>query len=483
MATPALIRKIAEFIESDGLFARDTRIVIGVSGGADSMALLHALIGLNRDHGYNLQLHIAHLNHMLRGEDSDADAAFVEAAADAHDLPRTVERRDITALSGDGKGSMEEVARRERYALFERVCFAAGAKHIALGHHADDNAETVLHRIIRGSGLRGIAGVAPSRTLHWDSEIRVVRPLLPFSRKEIRRYLADEGITYRDDASNAATETTRNKIRNVLLPQLERDFNPQVREALRRLSEQARWTEEYIRETAFKTFATLIISRTDQELVLNAQALARKSRIVQTELVRSAIATFEVGEQDLTFGHLKKIIDLIGEPGSGKQITLPGGMTARLVYSRMILSRLTDEPRETLSPQVAIHVPGVSVLPMRRMELTCDTKRLTAEEVSDRQRSHDRLEEWLDLDNVHLPLFVRGRQPGDRFWPLGAPGSKKLSDFLIDAKVDPVERDHVAVLCDQLGPIWIVGHRIDERVKMTCITREALRVRVRNLNG
>jgi tRNA(Ile)-lysidine synthase len=457
-------------------------MVVGVSGGADSTALLHALLKLNQEHGYSLELHVAHLNHALRASESDEDAAFVEAAADALELPRTVETRDIPYLMQSERGSIEEVARRERYAFFEKTCLAEGIKIIALGHHADDNAETVLHRIIRGTGLRGVGGIVPARPIRRRSDIIVVRPQLRFSRQEIQRFLTEEGLIYRDDSSNAALDTTRNRIRHDLLPHLESEFNPQVRDALLRLAEQAQWASEYVRSTVQKTFETLVISRTDQELVLNAAALARKDRIVQTELVRAAVSTFEIGEQDLTFGHLKSVTDLIAEPVSGKRVTLPGGMSARIVYNRLVISMPTEEPRESIAEQVAVHVPGKTVLPIRRMEIECELFRLSEDEIAQKLRNQDRFEEWLDAEKVRLPLVVRSRQPGDRFWPLGAPGSKKLADFLSDMKVDPEEREKIAVLCDQLGAVWMIGHRIDDRVKLTRVTRDVIRVRARMLD-
>jgi tRNA(Ile)-lysidine synthase len=473
---------VAESCAERQLLPVDARLVVGVSGGGDSMALLHVLLGLNRDFGYQLSLHIAHLNHALRAGESDDDAAFVQAAADDLGLPRTIETCDIIKLYEQEKGSLEEIARRERYVFYERVCVAGGMRMIALAHHADDNAETVLQRVLRGTGLHGMAGIVPSRVIRPHSDIQVVRPLLTFTRAEIRRYLEDDGIAYREDSTNQTLDTTRNRLRNALIPQIEAEYNPQVRVALLRLAEQARWASEYIRETSQKVFESLIISRTDQELVLNAQALGRKSRIVQTELVRAAIAMFEVGEQDLTFGHLKSIVDLVADDASNKQVTLPGGMTARSIYNRLVIAMPTEMPREMLAEQVAIHVPGKTVLPIRRMELNCEVRPVSVEDFAARQHNRNPYEEWLDFDNVRLPLVVRSRQSGDRFWPLGAPGSKKLGDFLSDVKVDPLERERVALVCDQLGPIWVIGHRIDERVKLTRISREALRIRARMLD-
>jgi tRNA(Ile)-lysidine synthase len=490
----AFIKTVADRIESDALFGKNARIVVGVSGGPDSMALLHGLLDLNTEHGYALDLHIAHLNHKLRGESGEKDAGFVQAAADNLQLPCTIECRDIQSLSGDGKGSIEEIGRRERYAFLERVCLQCGAKLIAVAHQRDDDAETILHRILRGTGLRGLAGIPRKRVLREGSDVQVVRPLLSINRADILAYLGESGIPSREDRTNADQSKMRNRIRNAILPMLESDVNPQVRDALIRLGEQARWLEDYFRATVHRTLETLVISHTDQALILNAVALAKKSRIVQTELIRRAIASFQLGEQDLGFSQMLSVLDLVSATESGKALNLPGGMKVSKQYDRLTFSLPTDEPRETIASEIAVHVPGQTVLPIRRMQIDCQIDSVDAGTLAgwrERQRKQSMsaprtnkyadqvLEEWVDAEEVHLPLVVRTRAAGDRFWPLGAPGSKKVSEFLIDAKVDPKLRDRVAILCDQLGPIWVIGHRIDERVKLTSNTREVLRLQAR----
>jgi tRNA(Ile)-lysidine synthase len=297
----------------------------------------------------------------------------------------------------------------------------------------------------------------------------------------VLKYLADTGIAFREDRTNVSNEPMRNRIRNTILPQIEADVNPQVRDALTRLGEQAHWLEEYLHETVQRTFETLIISQTDQALTLNADALSRKSRIVQTELIRLAYRSFGLGEQDLSFAHLVSALDLIADTASGKQLGLPGGMTVEKRYHRLIFSLPTDEPRETIAAEIAVHLPGQTLLPIRRLEIACSIDEVRQEDIARLRRAGDRLEEHLDFEAVRPPLVVRTRRAGDRFFPLGAPGSKKLSDFLTDAKVDPKIRGRVAVLCDQLGPIWVIGHRIDDRVKMTALTRRVLHLRARPL--
>lgn len=472
-----LLKTLEAEIVAKKLFSANAAIVVGVSGGADSMGLLHALVTLNNRPGFQFTLHIAHLNHQLRGEAADADAAFVQAAADRYGLPCTIEVVDVAAMAKEQKVSVEEAARHERYRFFERVCRRCEAECVALGHHADDNVETILHRILRGTGLRGLAGIPRSRHLCAGSEVRLVRPFLEYKRQTIIDFNNAHAVPYQEDATNASDEPLRNRLRNTILPLLAEQVNPQVGEALLRLSEQARWVNEYVDATARSAFEPLIIEHTDQELSLNAPALARKSRIVRAELVRRAIASFELGEQDISFGHLSAVVDLLADQASGKQLHLPGGMTVSKLYDRLIFSVPSEQPRETIAAEIVVHTPGRTTLPLHGVEITCEVVTLSAEEAVAAIHASHPGEEWLDYGALCLPLIVRHRRAGDRFWPLGAPGSKKVSEFLIDAKVEPSERDRLAILCDRLGPVWLIGLRIDERVKLTRQTRHMLTVR------
>lgn len=476
-----MIKTLAHELLTERLLKQDDAVVVGVSGGPDSMAMLHMFVALNKNAGWKLRLHVAHLNHQLRAQEAEKDAAFVQAATDSLCLPSTIESRCIASMAEAESAGIEEIGRRERYAFLERVCLQTDSKVAAVGHHADDNAETILQRVLRGTGLRGLAGIPRSRPASPNSLVRIIRPLLRFTHKSLKAHLANEGIAYREDRTNASNEPMRNRIRNVILPQLESQVNPQVRDALTRLGEQAQWLEEYLTETVQRTFETLIISRTDQELTLNADALARKSRIVQTELIRLAYRSFGLGEQNLSFSHLVSALDLITDAGSGRQTQLPGGMTITKRYHQLIVSLPSDEPREEIAAEIAVHLPGQTLLPVRRLEIGCEIMEVSEADIPRLRRSAREMEEFVDLDAIHPPLVVRTRRPGDRFFPLGAPGSKKLSDFLIDAKVEPLARQRVAVLCDHLGPIWVIGHRIDERVKLTALSRRVLHLRARPL--
>lgn len=478
-----MLKTLAQSLLTEQLIDKDDRIVVGVSGGPDSIALLHLLLELNRTDEWRLDLHIAHLNHKIRGQDAEQDAVFVQATADRLSLPCTIDSRDIPTMAKQQSISIEETGRQERYAFFGRVCLRTGAKIIAVGHHADDNAETILHRIFRGTGLRGLGGIPPTRPLAPDSDVRIVRPLLKITRQSLLNYLTDAGVDYREDHTNDFNEPMRNRIRNNIIPLIESDVNAQVREALTRLGEQAQWLQEFLGETVQRTFNTIIISHTDQEIILNADVLSRKSRIVQTELIRMAYRSFGLGEQNLAFTHLVSVLEIIADFASGKQATLPGGMTIEKRYHQLIFSLPSDEPRESMAPEIVLHLPGLTLLPMRRLEIECTVKDVATTDIPQLRHTGTPMEEYIDYNTVLPPLVVRSRRVGERFFPLGAPGTKKLADFLSDSKVDPKEREKVAVLCDHLGPIWVIGHRIDDRVKLTELTSKVLHLRARSLES
>jgi tRNA(Ile)-lysidine synthase len=422
-----LLKQLEGEIVAEGLFPPDAGLVIGVSGGPDSMALLHALVGLNANPAFGLRLHIAHLNHRLRGADADADAAFVQAAADGYDLPCTIESKDVAAIAAEQKLSVEEAARNERYRLFERVSLECDAGFVALGHQADDNVETVLQRILRGTGLRGLAGIPRSRTLHYGSAVRVVRPLLRVTRKAIMDYNQAEGVAYREDGTTQDSEPTRNHLRNVILPMLSAEINPQVREALRRLSEQALWVNEYMDETARCVFEPMIIERTDQELSLNATALARKSRIVQAEIVRRAVATFQLGEQDVGFQHLSAVLELVSELASGKQVHLPGGMTVSKVYERLVFAMPTDKPRETIAAEIVLRVPGRTTLPIHGVDVSAEIVSVSAAQAAAAIRERHPGEEWMDYEQVHSWCGIAVRAIDSGRWERPVP--RKFPSF------------------------------------------------------
>lgn len=479
MSASELESRFAAAIVEQKLIAPGDRVVVGVSGGVDSVVLLNLLCALNDRGGWSLRLHVAHLNHQLRGKEADEDAAFVEQLARSLQLALTVETADVAA---EAQGiSVEEAGRAARFAFFERVCIKADAQIVALAHQADDNAETILYRILRGTGMRGLRGIQASRPIRDGSDVRLVRPMLGMGREEIEAYAREQNIEYRTDVSNASADFTRNRIRHALMPLLREQFNPQVTEALLRLADQAKGLDSYLTETGERLLESLVIEEDAGQVVLHGPALARKARVLQTHVIREAILRLGVGERDLTYAHLNAVADLAAEHEGSKSIDLPGGLRAARRYDRLVLHR-PGRKRSPSSDRVPVPMDGTTALPGLGLQITAEI--LPADEVdinayikNRANRGQEVNEEWLDADQIHPPLTARSRRPGDRFLPLGMTGVKKLSDFFIDEKVDPLRREQTILLCDQLGPIWIVPFRIDHRVRLTRVTKRVLKLK------
>ena len=373
-------------------------------------------------------------------------------------------------------GSTEEVARQRRYEFLERVALKTDAAGVAVGHHADDDAETILHRVCRGTGIRGLAGMRDRRAIRPGSRVLLIRPLLQQRRATIEMLCRQRQIDFRTDGTNLEARFTRGRIRNVVLPMLREQLNPNVTDALIRLAEQARWLETYLQDAAARVFESLVVSDEPHRIVLNTRALLSKQRVIQAEVVRRAVSLLPGGEQDLSFTNVDGVLRLAADRSSGKELHLPGSVTVRKVYDRLeFRPRIDTETPAELAP-VFITCPGTTPLPQLGAELTAELCDVRPEKVDELRQTPHPDEQWLDYDRLQLPLLVRGRRAGDRFHPLGAPGTKSLSDFFIDEKIEPPLRARTGVLCDQAGVVWVMPLRIDERVKLRSESRRALRL-------
>ncbi|MDM8005788.1 MAG: tRNA lysidine(34) synthetase TilS [Phycisphaerae bacterium] len=487
MTAEDLESRFAQDAERNGLVPRGTMVVAGVSGGADSVAMLHLLCSLNRRE-WGLKIHVAHLNHQLRGIEADKDAKFVRELAEGLLLDCTVGTADVRGRASQDGVSIEQAARRCRFEFLERVCLKSGVRLVVLAHHADDNAETILHRIVRGTGLRGLGGIRASRPIRPGSDVQVVRPMLSFRRSEIEEYVRDRGLSFRHDATNDADSYTRNRIRKDILPLLRDSINPQVAEALVRLGEQARDVDEYLTETAGRMLESIIVERDDRQIVLLSTSLARKPRLMKTQLIREAMLLLGVSEAEIGYSHLIAVAAMTDETEGSKAMDLPGGLRVVRKYDRLALQLVAEPVGETAAPaEMRVAAEGKTLLLSFGIELSVETisadQGVIAEHIrTAASRGQVSWEEWIDADQVHFPLIARLRRPGDRFLPLGMSELKKLSDFFIDEKIDADVRERTVLLCDRLGPIWVVPLRIDDRVRLTEATRRVMRLSARQLS-
>ena len=345
-----LLARVRHTIAAHQLLPSRARVVLAVSGGADSIALLQLFTLLKSER--RLTLHVAHLDHGLR-EESQQDAEFVRRVAARWDVPATIERRDIRARCAAEGWSLEDGARRIRYAFLLEVARRHSATHLATAHTADDQAETVLMRLLRGTGLLGLGAIPITRPLE---ELSVIRPLLEVWRWEIDAHLARFKLTPRHDASNADPRFLRNRVRHHLLPLLEREYNPNIKGALAQLAEQSRCDYAYLQQAAGRQWKRTVKPRRPSELVIPIQAFLRQPKALQRQLVRQTVLGLRGRLDAFEFRHWTEIERLFREKPVGTRLDLPGGVVLRREPERVVC----HAPAHSLPPDPSEGSPSPS---------------------------------------------------------------------------------------------------------------------------
>ncbi len=490
--TPASGRTVTalERIVSNALDAHDVagkRLLVAVSGGPDSLALLHTLWRLRSEH--RLTLCGAHLNHKLRGTESDADAEFVEESFRQLGIDYTVDSADVAGYRRRHRLSLEDAARQVRYSFLARASADHGADAVALGHTADDQAETVLMHIIRGSGLDGLRGMQPyDRRCVDGRRVSLFRPLLDVSRAETQAFCQALDLEPRVDASNSSPEFLRNRVRLELVPLLEQ-MNPSIQAALIRLAGNATQESDFIRAHADEVWdevASASFSESGDTVVFDTDRMRTQHRAIQSRLLRRGINDLggEAGRQ-----HILRMMRLI-DGGPGKTLDLPGRLTFATDYGRALLgatgavqSELSALP--ALEVEHAISVPGETVAGewLVQTSVRAHSGGSAAGGVVQVRRDGKGDSEYmphasevLDMDCVGEGLRIRGRKPGDRFQPLGMEQSKSLREFMIDARIPRRWRDGLPLVVSSRGIACVPGWRIAHWARVTDATERVLRI-------
>lgn len=458
----SLLQKVHQTIDRHQMLAFGDTVVLAVSGGVDSMVLLRLFLDLRPR--YCLSLHVAHVDHGLRGTESAEAAVFVRRRCGANEVPMTLMTADGAALRGRRGGSLQEVARDLRYRFLERVADELGATKIASGHHRDDQAETVVMNLLRGSGARGLAGIPPVRG-------RIIRPLIDCSREEIMRYARAEEIPYVEDSSNHLLSYTRNRIRLELLPELGKRYNPHVVETLASAGAILEAEDALLSAMTEEQFWAVVISQSPTDITLSVSRLGAVPPALGRRIIRRSAQVLRGDRPGLTFQQTMALERLLRSEAVQGPVHVAGGIRATRSGDRLIFSVGVKPTRDDIRP-VALEVPGEIDLPGCSLSLRCDI--LDSETAS--HLAKDRWVALLDADRAGGELVVRGWEPGDRFIPLGMTGHKKLQDFFVDAKVPRDQRWAVPLLVSYREIAWVVGFRVDERFKVTGSTRRVLRV-------
>mgnify|MGYP002331987005 CR=1 FL=1 len=467
-----LIGLVREAIKRHEMVRPGDKVLVGVSGGPDSVALLHALYVLRGE--LEIALHVAHLNHMFRGREAEEDVRYVKNLAGRLGLPVTVREVDVPRLLKEKGGSPQEVAREVRYQFYREVASQVGANRVAVGQNMNDQAETLLMRLIRGTGLDGLAGIPVFR------DGFVIRPLLGATREVIEEYCRAQGLEPREDTSNLKPVYTRNKIRHELLPLLEKEYNPCVVETLAKTADLLAHDREYLESQAEKAYRKLKFSLPQGYTALKIRDLLDLPLGLRRRVVRLAVAAVAGGAGEPGYGHVEEILSLTGRGKTGKKTRCPGNIWVVREAEHLVFGSQEPEGHGPGLVETRLVIPGETRveglgLVFRTRVIDADAAREKLDEVVDN-------EAYLDYNKLELPLLVRSRRPGDVFWPLGARGRKKLKDFFIDCKIPRREKEKVVILASARDIIWVVGYRIDERFKVSEDTKKVLAIYAKPYN-
>ena len=445
-------------------------LIIGVSGGPDSLSLLYALYRLSAK--LAIDLHIAHFNHGLRGPASNSDADFVKAQAESLGLSFSTTKEYVKSRPRGHSHSLEEQAREARYDFLARVAHEQDAQGVTVAHTADDQAETILLHLIRGTGLRGLGGMRPVSDSASTSGLKftLFRPLLDVTRAQTEAYCQVLGLKPRLDHTNLLPETLRNRVRLELLPQL-RKYNPRISDSLLRLAESASLDISFI-QSQVDEIATDLVDHFDSGLSLSRQKLSDIHPALRRRVLSQALELLSGGPTDIEGAHVISLESLVtGETGG--ELDLPSGIHATLGYDNLVLTRTPTPPQQQPIPlpdePQPITIPGETSLPGW-------TITSTIEDTVPANLGPSPYTALFDMDRLPGPITVRRRRNGDRFTPLGMSGSKKLQDFLTDAKVPRHLRDSIPIVLSGEEIIWVVGSRPADHTKLTPATQALLRL-------
>lgn len=454
-----MLAKVFQYIREQNLIAVGDLVITGISGGPDSMALLDILIQLRPR--LNFQLVVAHLNHGLRPE-AAAEEKFVSDYCRIVQIPFYSRQVDVQEIATREKKSLEEAGRECRYQYFAELAAKLGANRIATAHHRNDNAETVLLNIIRGSGIKGLRGIRPING-------KIIRPLLCVTKNEIESYLGENCIEYCIDLSNYSTDYLRNRIRHNLLPLLEQNYNPRIVEGLNQLADIAAAENNAMETETARFWEQLVIKQETDEIILDAHRILQLHPAFQRRVIMKTLSIIQ-GENSWDATDIKVVINLLSKSGSSRRLQLKQGLYVKKVYEHIAFTRKLPGK---ISFSYKVTVPGQVYIK--------ETGKSYSFQLLERKDFKPQAGDlYLDYDKIQGELYLRSRQPGDVFCPRGMQGTKKIKDFFIDLKVPQDKRDQVPLLIAEKKIYAILGFRIAQDAAVDDTTRRILLITIHN---
>ena len=463
-------KKVINYISDQKLIVAGDHVLIGVSGGADSLALLYFLDKYKE--AFGIHIGVAHLHHGLRGDAADADENFVKLFCQLNEIPFFSRRRDIKRISAQEKISIEEAGRNERYDFFREVARAKKYNRIAMGHHINDQAETLLMRLIRGTGIKGVSGIKSSRDGLY------IRPFLCLEKKEIVSYCNENSLAYRTDATNFQRDYTRNKIRLDIMPMI-LDINPRAEVHFNEFTAIALEYEAFF-ENYVDSIEERILSMENTTVLLNREQWLCEKPVVQKEILRRAILKFKGSLMEIEYNHITAFFSLLKSDKTTWDFHLPHDIRLCRRYDKIMV---TEKEKMVTKPLVPTQILINKTWIFSGQRLILETKLINQEQFKEfscffSKEIENHSEKYFDYDKIGWVLYLRSRMPGDFFHPVGVSGRKMIKKYFIDKKIDRNTRDEIPLLAMGSEILWIIGYGINERLLADSNTKNILKVSV-----
>ena len=452
------------------------RVIAGVSGGADSVCLFLMLLELREKIGFDLIA--VHVHHGLRGEAADQDQRFVEALCEQHRIPLEIFRVNLESIAKKRKQSLEEAGRMVRREAFDSVCQKYGGNKIALAHHQNDNAETLLWNLSRGTGLDGLGGIRPVNG-------KFIRPLLCMNRKEIEEYLAKRKQSYCIDETNAETDYTRNKLRHLVLPILEEQVNSAVVRHMNETMEQIWELQEYMQEQVEAAYQECVQEHFEKACWIQIQKKSFETfpELIKKMVIRKGMEQVGGKKRDLSHKHVDVMMELMNKQ-VGRTLDLPYEMHAKRNYEGIRLEKqrtysFGEEKKAEIMQECMseLNIPGETILADRNLKLRCKIlekpKNLSIKDIP--QKIYTK---WFDYGIIKSSLYIRTRQAGDTIVIDEKGHQKKLKNWFVDEKIPKEVRDSQLLLAENNEILWVLGHRMSQAYQVKQLTKWILQIEV-----
>jgi tRNA(Ile)-lysidine synthase len=438
--------KFIQSIKKHKMIEKGDAIVVAVSGGPDSIAMMHLLLSIKES--FQLKLYGVHLDHVTREGQSTLDANFVRGFFDKYAIEGHFFKKDIGEYAKELNISFEEAGRLERYRLLNEVMEKTNADKIALGQNLNDQGETLLFRLFRGTGLDGLTGI------DYKRDDYIIRPILDLTRKEIERYCEEEALETRQDHTNLERVYSRNRIRLDIIPYIKEHFNNKIEKALWRTSKLLT-EDQMLIDQVVNRYMEHHVSLKKGKYIINIEAFNNEMKALKSRVIREIFYRLKGDLEGVSFKNIESILKLIEKGQTGKEKVFYN-IKCVINYKQVEFYKEDSVNTEKTDRKLLLEVINNS----EKIKLTANP-----------------LEIYVDYDKIQGEIFIRHRKPGDRFRPLGMKGSKKIKDYFIDEKIALDKRDEIPLVCDEENIIWVVGYRMSESYKITNKTQKVLHIK------